>query len=168
VCQSVLALILIVPYGQIEFPLLVELVGGIGKYRPSIIVLAVREECLAGVGRDRIRRIDDRGVVDAGDAQAPIRQISRGDEALGVKEVRARDPGESRDHRGGEAQLLADGLYIDELALALIEGSADCRRHTCRGRVHEGGGHRPKIVGIAGVDFLGVVVVRDRGNRSIP
>ncbi len=41
-----------------------------------------------------------------------------------MNEVRAPDPGKSANLLRREAQLLTDGLYFDELALALIEGAA--------------------------------------------
>ena len=166
--RRVLAPILVIAYRGIELPLRAELVGRVAECRVRVVVLTVREECLVRVGRERIRRIDDRRLIDDRYAQSPVRQIARGDEALGVDEVHASDPRKARDRRGCEAQFLAPSLHVDELALTLVEWAAQSGRHTGGQRVIIGSGDRPEIIGIARVDLLGMVVVRDRRERSIP
>ena len=128
---GVLPLILVVADRRVELPLLGELVGRVGEHRPGVVVLRVRQEREVGIGRVRIGRIDNRRLIDPRDAQSPVDDVVGGDEALRVDEVRARDPREVVDLVGREAQLLAVGLHVDELALAQIERPALGRRR-CR------------------------------------
>src|SRR4029077_1458881 len=81
----------------------------------------------------------------------------------------ARDPREATNLVGREAQLLAPGRHVDELALAQIERPAlgGCwvwgeHAKASWTVIGDGRGDRPEIVGVAGVDLLGMVVVRDR------
>ena len=84
-----------------------------------------------------------------------------------MDEIRSRDPREAADLVRGKAQLLAPGLLEDELALALIERPAQGSRDPRCRQIQQGSGDGPEIEGIASIDLPGLVVVRDRGERSI-
>ena len=124
----VLAIVLVVAHREIEFPLGINFEVRIPKERPRVIALGIGQESLAGVGRNGIGRIHIRVVIDGGNASPAIHQIARGDESVGVQVIGAGNPREAPDLRRREAQLLALGLYVDELALAHIERPAQGSR----------------------------------------
>src|SRR5581483_4964474 len=127
--------ILVIADCRVDLPLWREVVSHVTEYRPGIVVLAIREECLIGVGRKRVDGIEQWLVVDGGNSESPVGQVTGGNETLGMDEPGTADPRETCHRRRGEAQLLTPGLDIDELALTLIERAAQGSRCCSRERI---------------------------------